>query len=133
MTIGVYALVAGIVKLDDAGLYLVKVGAANMWGSCRRVLGKGLLRLAPYLMRTLSIVGTAAMFMVGGGILMHGLPGSHRVLHALIESTRSIAAVGGVLAVLAPTAVNALAGIIAGGLVLSAVILTKRIISKLAK
>jgi predicted DNA repair protein MutK len=133
MTIGVYALVAGIVKLDDAGLHLVKVGAANFWGSCRRVLGKGLLRLAPYLMRTLSIVGTAAMFMVGGGILMHGLPGSHIVLHAVVEATRGIAAVGGVLAVLAPTAVNALAGIVAGGLVLSAVILTKRFISKLAK
>jgi predicted DNA repair protein MutK len=73
------------------------------------------------------------MFMVGGGILMHGLPGSHIVLHAVVESVRGIVAVGGILAVLAPTTVNALAGIIAGGLVLSAVILTKRIVSKLAK
>jgi len=133
MTTGVYALVGGIVKLDDAGLHLVKVGAANLWGSCRRVLGKGLLRLAPYLMKTLSIVGTAAMFMVGGGILMHGLPTSHIVLDAVVEFTRGIAAVGGILAVLAPPAVNALAGIVAGGLVLSAVTLTKGIISKLAK
>lgn len=133
MTIGVYALVAGIVKLDDAGLHLVKDGAANLWGSCRRILGKGLLRLAPYLMKTLSIVGTAAMFMVGGGILMHGLPASHIVLDAVVESARGITAVGGVLAVLAPTVVSALAGIVAGGLVLSAVILAKGIISKLAK
>ena len=84
-------------------------------------------------MKTLSVVGTAAMFMVGGGILMHGLPGSHIVLNAVVESARGIAAVGGVLAILAPTAVNALAGIVAGGLVLSAFILTKGIISKLAK
>jgi predicted DNA repair protein MutK len=133
MTVGVYALVAAIVKLDDAGLHLVKVGAANKWGSCQRVLGKGLLRLAPQLMRTLSIVGTAAMFMVGGGILMHGLPGSHIVLHAVAEFARGVETAGGVLVVLAPSAVNALAGIVAGGLVLSAVILIKRIISNLAK
>lgn len=132
MTIGVYALVAGIVKLDDAGLRLVGGGAANLWGRCRRAFGKGLLRLAPCLMKTLSIVGTAAMFMVGGGILMHGLPGSHLVLNAAVEFARSIAAVGGVLAVLAPAVVSALAGIVAGGMVLSVVILTKGIISKLA-
>jgi predicted DNA repair protein MutK len=64
---------------------------------------------------------------------MHGLPGSHIVLHAVVEFVRGIATVGGLLAVLMPTAVNALAGIVAGGLVLSAVILTKRIISRLAR
>lgn len=87
-----------------------------------------MLLLAPDLMKTLSIVGTAAMFMVGGSILVHGLPVSHSVLNAVVESARGITAVGGALAVLAPAAVNALAGIVAGGLVLSAVILTKKII-----
>ena len=73
----VITVVAGIVKLDDAGLYLLRTQTTQPWGKVRQTLGKGLLRLAPYLMKALSIVGTAAMFMVGGGILVHGLPGSH--------------------------------------------------------
>lgn len=131
MTIGVYALVAGIVKLDDVGLHLVKGGTADMWGGFRRTLGKGLLRLAPFLMKSLAIVGTAAMFMVGGGILMHGLPGAHHLVEAVVEAAHGVAAIGGFLAALAPTVVSALAGIVAGGLVLAAVNLTKTIIAKL--
>lgn len=128
MTIGVYSLVAGIVKLDDAGLHLVKAGGSDIWSVCRRTLGKVLLRLAPYLMKALSIVGTAAMFMVGGGILMHGLPGAQLVPHAVVEAVQGVAVIGGLLAALAPVTVNALAGIVAGGLVLSAVNLTRRIV-----
>ena len=68
MTVGVYGLVAGIVKLDDLGLYLsTKRSQAVAW------LGKRIVAAAPYLMKTLSVVGTAAMFMVGGGILTHGI------------------------------------------------------------
>lgn len=130
MTIGVYSLVAGIVKLDDAGLHLVKAGGTDLWSACRRVLGKVLLRLAPFLMKALSIVGTAAMFMVGGGILMHGLPGAHLVSHAVVEAVQGVAVIGGLLTALAPVTVNALAGIVAGGLVLSAVNLTRRVVMK---
>ncbi len=128
VTTGVYALVAGIVKLDDAGLHLVKAGSTDIWSVCQRALGKALLWLAPFLMKTLSIVGTAAMFMVGGGILMHGLPGAHLVPHAVVEAVEGVTVIGGLLAALAPLIVNALAGIVAGGLVLSAVNLTRRII-----
>lgn len=72
MTVGVYGLVAGIVKLDDAGLHLIKDTADHAWAGFKRSLGRGLLAFAPLLMKTLSIVGTLAMFMVGGSILVHG-------------------------------------------------------------
>lgn len=73
MTVGVYGLVGGIVKLDDLGLHLAREGA----GRLRAALGRGILALAPKLMRLLSVAGTAAMFLVGGGILVHGIPLLH--------------------------------------------------------
>jgi predicted DNA repair protein MutK len=121
MTIGVYALVAGIVKLDDAGVTLVKTGAKNIGGRLRRAAGRGLLGLAPFLMKALSVAGTAAMFMVGGGILMHGIPLSHDVLHHAAEAVHRLPAVGGILAGLMPTALNALAGVVAGAVILGLV------------
>jgi hypothetical protein len=117
MTVGVYGLVAGIVKLDDLGLWLnQKPGAAA------RVLGAGIVRAAPWLMKTLSVAGTAAMFLVGGGILVHGVP---LVAHA-VESVGAVAVLwpaGGLWAVLVPSLLNALIGIVAGGLVLAVVTL----------
>ncbi|MEW6676288.1 MAG: DUF808 domain-containing protein [Pseudomonadota bacterium] len=108
MTVGVYGLVAAIVKMDDAGLHLVnRSGGQGVLG----LLGRGLLGGAPYLMKTLAVVGTAAMFLVGGGILLHGLPGAHGLLHTL-ES------LSGVWSVLVPLLVNGLAGVVAGALVL---------------
>ena len=77
MTVGVYGLVAGIVKLDDAGLYLLQKSNALL-----QAVGRGLLAFAPWLMKTLSVLGTAAMFLVGGGILLHGVPAlGHAVEH----------------------------------------------------
>uniref|UniRef100_UPI0025C51F8F DUF808 domain-containing protein n=1 Tax=Aquabacterium sp. TaxID=1872578 RepID=UPI0025C51F8F len=73
VTVGVYGLVGAIVKLDDVGLYLSQLPATHGLGRLRRRLGLGLLSAAPRLMRTLSVLGTAAMFTVGGGILLHGL------------------------------------------------------------
>jgi predicted DNA repair protein MutK len=69
MTVGVYGLVVAIVKIDDAGLYLIKQGNVVL-----KTVGQGLLAFAPWLMKTLSVLGTAAMFLVGGGILLHGIP-----------------------------------------------------------
>jgi predicted DNA repair protein MutK len=106
MTVGVYGLVAGIVKLDDAGLYLSR--RAN---ALAQALGRGLLRLAPWLMKLLSVLGTAAMFLVGGGILVHGLPWLHHALESL--------AAPGWLAPILPTLLNALVGVLAGALVLA--------------
>jgi predicted DNA repair protein MutK len=118
MTVGVYGLVAGIVKLDDAGLHLIKNTALTFWSGCKRAIGRGLLKFAPYLMKSLSVIGTAAMFMVGGGILLHGIPASHAVVHAAESVVQSLPAIGHVLVFLMPTLLGALLGIIAGGLVL---------------
>jgi uncharacterized protein len=125
MTVGVYGLVAGIVKLDDLGLHLSK--KAN--GAVQAV-GRVLLAAAPKLMKLLTVVGTAAMFMVGGGILLHGIPVLHHLVEAAGEHAGSVAVVGGVLSVLTTSAINAVAGIIAGGLVLLVVTLGGKLFKK---
>ncbi len=130
MTVGVYGVVAGIVKLDDAGLHLVQDRAATLWAGFKRTLGRGLLWIAPYLMKTLTIVGTAAMFLVGGGILAHGLPHGHEVLHHAEEIARSVPGIGGVLAAIAPMLSNLLIGIAAGGLLWVAATQGKKFLSK---
>jgi len=118
ITVGVYALVAGIVKLDDLGLHLVRTADRKDWLAFRLRTGQLILQLAPYLLKGLSIVGTAAMFLVGGGILMHGLPGTH----ALVAWVVALAGkAGGLPAMLAPLLLNTLAGVVAGALALLAV------------
>ena len=117
MTIGVYGLVAGIVKLDDAGLHLIKEKASGAWGGFKRALGRGILRFAPYMMKTLSIVGTAAMFLVGGGILVHGIPVAYDVIHHAAEAVKSMP-MGNILGVITPVLLNGIAGVFAGGVVL---------------
>jgi predicted DNA repair protein MutK len=107
MTVGVYGLVAGIVKLDDAGL------ALSRRTGLQRALGAGIVRLAPYLMKALSIAGTAAMFLVGGGILTHGIP----ILHHWIEE----------LGALSATVANGVFGMIAGAAALAAVSLARKV------
>ena len=109
MTAGVYGLVAGIVKLDDLGLWLTQKP-----GQVARTIGGAILTAAPYMMKSLSVIGTAAMFMVGGGILTHGVPVVHHWIETVSQST-------GGLAWLMPTLLNAVAGIIAGAVVLAVV------------
>ncbi|MFC0711230.1 DUF808 domain-containing protein [Azorhizophilus paspali] len=122
ITLGVYGLVAGIVKLDDLGLYLERQPSALL-----NRLGRGLLAAAPWLMKALSVLGTAAMFLVGGGILVHGLPFLAHWLHGLEATTNGLPNVGSILSALLPTVLNALVGIVAGGLVLAGVTLVKRV------
>lgn len=123
MTIGVYGLVAGIVKLDDGGLYLSGLPGAGAARDGLRALGRGLLAAAPYLMKTLSVVGTAAMFMVGGGILVHGIPGGEEFVHKLSERTHGVPGIGGLLSTLAGAVINGLFGVIAGAFALLGVTL----------
>lgn len=130
MTVGVYTLVGSIVKLDDTGLHLLQSTAANIWGGLKRALGAALIRISPYLMKTLSIVGTIAMFMVGGGILIHGFPHSHEVLHHAAEAATAMPLLGGLLGAITPTVINTLAGVVTGGLVLAMVNMAKGIVSK---
>ena len=115
MSVGVYGLVAGIVKLDDAGLYL-----SRRDGLPRR-LGFAILGFAPYLMKGLSIAGTAAMFLVGGGILTHGVPAIGAVVHRLAEHAATVAGIGALLEAVLPLLADALVGILAGALALAAV------------
>lgn len=107
MTVGVYGLVAGIVKLDDLGLWLTQKSGAAAKG-----IGNAILRAAPYMMKGLSVIGTAAMFLVGGGILTHGVP----VVHHWIES---VGAAAGSAGFAVPVLLNGVAGIIAGAAVLA--------------
>lgn len=125
MTVGVYGLVAGIVKLDDAGLYLSQAGS-----NLRRSVGRAILWLAPWLMKGLSIAGTAAMFLVGGGILTHGLAPLAHVIEGITAAAASVPSVGTALALITPLLLDAVVGIIAGALVLGAVLLFKKVSGK---
>ncbi len=113
MTVGVYGVVAGIVKIDDLGFHLLKRP-----GALAQTIGKGLLLAAPRMMKALAVIGTAAMFMVGGGILTHGIPPLHHLIERAAILTGEIAAVGGLLKTLTPLLLDVLAGTIAGALAL---------------
>lgn len=113
MTVFVYGLVAGIVKLDDIGLWLMRRGRAAA------ALGRAILRAMPWLMRGLSIAGTAAMFLVGGGILVHAIPALHHLVVGWIPSPSWEMAANALGSVVV--------GILAGTLVLAAVMLVQRL------
>ncbi len=116
MTFGVYGFVAGIVKLDDVGLHLSARPGNGVWARSRRSLGVGLLHAAPWLMKALALLGTAAMFLVGGGILVHGLGPVHHGVQALLAGVLATPWLHGLLSAVADAAI----GVIAGGLVLLA-------------
>ena len=124
MTVGVYGIVAGIVTRDDAGLYLSRADGNGGWAAFKRGLGRTILRLAPLLMKALSVAGTAAMFLVGGGILVHGIGPLHHWAEALAERAGEAA---GALAALVPYLLNAAVGVAAGMLALIVVGQAKRL------
>lgn len=117
MTVGVYGLVAGIVKLDDLGLYLSQRASV-----LAQRLGRGILAAAPWLMKSLSVAGTAAMFMVGGSILVHGLPPVQAVIDQAVQRLADLE----ILAFLAPILLSALFGILIGALVVGLLAIGKR-------
>lgn len=107
MTIGVYGLVGGIVKLDDLGLWMARKTSRLI-----QAVGNGILRAAPYMMKSLSVIGTAAMFLVGGGILVHGIEPLHHAIEAFSEGR------GGALT---SALLNGGVGVLAGAVVLAVV------------
>lgn len=119
MTVGVYGLVAGIVKLDDAGLFLCQKTGTGLLIKIQHRVGRICLLGAPYLMKALTIVGTIAMFMVGGGILTHGFAPAHHLIESLAQSAAALPA-GGVLQYVLPSLLNAVAGVLAGAILLTA-------------
>jgi hypothetical protein len=128
ITGGVYGIVAAIVKMDDVGLYLSQQGGQGGLADARRAFGRMLLAAAPQMMKLLSVLGTAAMFFVGGGILMHGLPGAHALTHAAAHAIDSIPAVGAMFAPIVPACLDAIGGVLAGIVVLAAVTLGSKLL-----
>ncbi|WP_305465696.1 DUF808 domain-containing protein [Photobacterium leiognathi] len=122
MTAGVYGLVAGIVKLDDAGLYLVNHSEK---ASLKHRFGTMLVNLAPYLMKFLAVVGTIAMFLVGGGIVVHTLPHSHQIVEQI---THAVSFPGS--ASILPPLFNGIVGVIAGAVVVAVVTVINKIRGK---
>jgi uncharacterized protein len=115
MTVGVYGFVAGIVKMDDAGLWL-----SRRDGAAGQAVGRFLLAAAPQLMKLLSVLGTAAMFLVGGGILVHGIAPLHHAIAHLAEGR-------GLLGAVLENGANAVIGVVAGALVLGAVMAVQKL------
>ncbi|HEY6133809.1 MAG TPA: DUF808 domain-containing protein [Rubrivivax sp.] len=121
MTVGVYGFVAGIVKLDDLGVYLSRRASA-----AAAAVGRGILWAAPWLMKFLSVAGTAAMFLVGGGILVHGVPPLHHAIEGALQG------MGGVAAAVVPSLANAVVGVLAGAVVLAVVTAAQRVLGRSA-
>jgi predicted DNA repair protein MutK len=117
-TVFVYGLVAGIVKIDDLGLRLTRTTGDGGTVGLRHRIGTGLLRLAPVMMKTLSVVGTAAMFTVGGSIIVHGLP---PIAHPLESVAERVGEISGILATIVSTILDAVVGVVAGAVVLGVV------------
>lgn len=130
MTVGVYGFVAGIVKIDDLGLYMSRTTGKSALGELQRSLGRGLLVAAPWLMKVLSVVGTAAMFLVGGGILVHGLGPVHHAVEAVVAYMAGTGGVLGSVQWLVPLLADAVVGVVAGAIVLGCVLLVGRFRAK---
>ncbi len=121
MTVGVYGLVACIVKLDDGGLHLSQQTGEGLAVRIQRRVGRGILAFAPYLMKGLSVAGTVAMFLVGGGILTHGIPAVHHGIEQLSSGA------GAALQSFVPVLLDAVVGLLAGAAVLACVTGVKRL------
>jgi predicted DNA repair protein MutK len=128
MTIGVYGLVAGIVKLDDLGLWLTKRPGHGAGVALQHRIGMAILKAAPYLMRTLTVVGTAAMFLVGGGILTHGLAAVHHAIEAVAALATDT--LGSWVGAVVPTLLDGLFGVAAGALVVLGVTVARKLLAK---
>jgi uncharacterized protein len=128
MTVGVYGFVAGIVKMDDAGLYLSRKS-----GGLAQLTGRFLLRAAPLMMKSLSYIGTAAMFMVGGSILSHGFHVLGEGIERLAHKAAAIPGVGTLFSSLTSALLDGLVGLVAGAVVLGAATATRKVVSGFRK
>jgi predicted DNA repair protein MutK len=125
MTVGVYGLVAGIVKLDDVGMHFMEKTGKTRMAALQRWFGEQVLGFAPIMMKALSVLGTAAMFLVGGGIIAHGLPLLAVWLHDIESVAHELPVAADLFSGLAALVFNAVTGIITGGLLVGAQHLVK--------
>ncbi len=119
ITFVVYGLVALIVKMDDAGLYLLQNAAQSKLPKSQHLIGTALLKFAPKLMKSLTYIGTVAMFLVGGGIIVHGVPFLAHLSHQLEQVSAQINQLGAVLGLLAPSLFAGLCGVVLGGILVA--------------
>lgn len=127
-TVLVYGFVALIVKLDDAGLYMLKKSLTGNFNQFQRLTGRALLIFAPFLMKALSVLGTAAMFLVGGGILVHGLPFLHHFVEHAVGGISVLPSIDSILSSLSGALINGVIGVIAGAIVLALVSLKGKVL-----
>ena len=127
MTVGVYGLVAGIVKLDDLGTHLMAAKGESASTRLRRRIGQGILTTAPYMMKLLSVAGTIAMFLVGGGILVHGVPAIHHALDGITQGMSEMGRIGAITGNVTSMVLEGLVGLAIGTLILIAVQGIKRL------
>lgn len=127
MTVGVYGLVAGIVKLDDVGMHFMEKTGESRMAALQRRFGGMILSFAPVMMKTLSVLGTAAMFLVGGGIIAHGLPLLAAWLHDIESVAHDLPVAADLFSGLAVMVYNGIVGIVAGGILVGAQQLVARI------
>tara|TARA_R110001583_G_scaffold46761_6_gene146534 strand:+ start:5321 stop:6274 length:954 start_codon:yes stop_codon:yes gene_type:complete len=134
MTVGVYGLVAGIVKIDDGGLALIKGKSTSLWGEFKRGLGRFMIGFAPKLMKLLAVAGTIAMWLVGGSLITHGVHIMHAFIIAVSEFMAKTPIIGDILAAITPLTIDLIVGFILGALLvfieLTFKSLTKRTVQK---
>ena len=128
MTVGVYGLVALIVKMDDAGLWLMRRPATHAAAGFQRALGQTLVAVAPGMMKLLAFVGTLAMFLVGGGIVVHGVPALAALSHRMHDMLAGLPSAGAWLAPIAPVVFDGVAGVLTGAIVLGIVLAGSRVL-----
>jgi hypothetical protein len=130
MTIGVYGLVAAIVKLDDLGLHLMLQKGKSLYKQLLRKIGEKLLAAAPYLMRSLTILGTIAMFVVGGSIIGHGIPAVHHFNQLNADYLRDLPAIGSISATILPIMTDAILGLIVGAVCVTLFEIANKVLPK---
>lgn len=119
ITAGVYGIVAGIVKMDDVGLFLLRKSLTGGYNGFQRVTGRALLIAAPILMKVLAFVGTIAMFLVGGGILTHNIPFLHHIAESMSHGFEQ-------LGFIIPLIIDGIAGLLAGSLLVGVISMFSR-------
>jgi uncharacterized protein len=130
MTIGVYGLVAAIVKIDDLGLRWIQVKGSSAWNAMFRAAGRGILWFAPHLMRALSIAGTAAMFLVGGGIMTHQWHAVHTLSESIASWMETWPVVGGAMHWISPILFDFIFGVVAGACIVAVVMAIQTIMGR---